>query len=448
MASAMCVAAARAGCLVVRAGHDPDQVRERRIAQRTAALELAGQEAVGVVAGGGLDRGRGGRAGLDEHAAAARAAAGAARELRDQRERPLLGAEVREAQGRVGVEHDAERHVREVVALGHHLGAEQEASRRGVEAREQLRHGVLGRRRVGVEAEDRDIERLLELGFHALGARAVAGDGQRAAVVAAGRDRLAVAAVVAGERALGAVQHERDLAARALPGLPARLAREEVRPPAAVQQHDRLARGRRAPAASRDGAGAGTRACRARARAAGRARRRPAPGAAAAASGGPSPGAAWRSRRAAARSPGTRGTRRRDGRRSAGRPRACRTRRAPRRRRSARASRRARTRPSAARPRSAPRRRAAGATRRSARRRRARSAAARRCRRSGPRTAPPSAASARSRARGRSRLRRVRAPWPPRGDRPRSCPSRSRRAAAAPRRAPLRSPRARRFAPP
>ena len=54
------------------------------------------------------------------------AAPGAARELRDQRERALLGAEVGEAQRRVGVEHDAERDVGEVVALGDHLRAEQQ----------------------------------------------------------------------------------------------------------------------------------------------------------------------------------------------------------------------------------------------------------------------------------------------------------------------------------
>ena len=57
----------------------------------------------------------------------ARPAAGAAGELRDQRERPLLGAEVGEAQGRVGVDHHAERDVGEVVALGDHLRADEQA---------------------------------------------------------------------------------------------------------------------------------------------------------------------------------------------------------------------------------------------------------------------------------------------------------------------------------
>ncbi len=49
-----------------------------------------------------------------------------------------------------------------------------------------------------------------------------------------------MAAVMAGEEAAVAVQHERDVALRAAPHPPARAARQEVRPAAAVEQHDRL----------------------------------------------------------------------------------------------------------------------------------------------------------------------------------------------------------------
>ena len=59
---------------------------------------------------------------------------------------------------------------------------------------------------------------------------------------AALRHALAVAAVMAGERALRAVQDERDVAVRAHPRVPARAAVDEVRPAAAVEQHDRLRR--------------------------------------------------------------------------------------------------------------------------------------------------------------------------------------------------------------
>ncbi len=108
---------------------DPDQVRERRIAELAAALELAGEEA---------RRRRGAAAWRDRVGARAPAsarapgpprvaAAAAAGELGDEREGPLLGAQVGKAQGRVGVEDDAEHDVGEVVALGDHLGADQDA---------------------------------------------------------------------------------------------------------------------------------------------------------------------------------------------------------------------------------------------------------------------------------------------------------------------------------
>ena len=76
---------------------------------------------------------------------------------------------------------------------------------------------------------------------------------------------LAVAAVVAGDRPLGAMEDQRDVAVRALPRPPARPARQEVRPPPAVEQHDRLvARPGAPPRAPGGRAGAarpGRRAC-------------------------------------------------------------------------------------------------------------------------------------------------------------------------------------------
>ncbi len=62
-----------------------------------------------------------------------------------------------------------------------------------------------------------------------------------AALRAARRRRLAVAAVVAGDVPAAAVQHERDVAVGAAPHPSAGAAGEEVRPAAAVEQHDRLA---------------------------------------------------------------------------------------------------------------------------------------------------------------------------------------------------------------
>ena len=71
-----------------------------------------------------------------------------------------------------------------------------------------------------------------------------------------------MAAVVAGEQAIAPVQHERHVARRALPRPPARPARQEVRPAAAVEQHDRLAARRRARRGCAGAAPAAPRACR------------------------------------------------------------------------------------------------------------------------------------------------------------------------------------------
>ena len=113
--------------LLLPAEADPDQIAERRIAQRPPALELPGQEGGRVVTGGGGDaRCRRGQR-LHDHRAAGLAAPAAPGQLRDHREGPLLGAEVREAQRGVGVENDAERHLgggtEEAMAVNHVLVA-------------------------------------------------------------------------------------------------------------------------------------------------------------------------------------------------------------------------------------------------------------------------------------------------------------------------------------
>ena len=100
---------------------------ERRIAELAPPLELAGEEAGDVVPRRELDRARVGLERLHEHAAR-RVAAAAAGELRQQLERPLLRAEVRQAEARVRVDDRGERDAGEVVALRHHLRADQRGS--------------------------------------------------------------------------------------------------------------------------------------------------------------------------------------------------------------------------------------------------------------------------------------------------------------------------------
>ncbi len=260
---------ARGARLVGRAD-DPDQVRERRVASARAALELAGEEAVAVVAGGVHDRAR----------LAGRSSARARAPRAPRPTRPAswaISANVRSSARKSGKRSVASASsttpsvdVGEVVALGDHLRADQHAAVGRLEAAQQRadaavvarrpgpsrRRPCAGRRAsdVGVEAEDREARRRRATRASSCCRRSVpapwrATDG-RGAVAAALRHRLAVAAVVAGEEAAGAVQHERDVAVRAAPHAPARAAGEEVRPAAAVEQHDRLAARARAPRAS------------------------------------------------------------------------------------------------------------------------------------------------------------------------------------------------------
>ena len=93
--------------------------------------------------------------GLHDHLSPGLAPTAAPGELGDHREGALAGAEVGEAQGRVGVEDRAQRHLGEVVALGDHLGADQHRALRLAEAGEDAGVGAAARGRVGVEAEDR-----------------------------------------------------------------------------------------------------------------------------------------------------------------------------------------------------------------------------------------------------------------------------------------------------
>ena len=79
-----------------------------------------------------------------------------------------------------------------------------------------------------------------ELVLEPLGPRPVARKRDRAAVRAGARHGLGMAAVVARDPAGHSMQHQRDVAVRAPPHPTARAARQEVRPPAPVEEDDRL----------------------------------------------------------------------------------------------------------------------------------------------------------------------------------------------------------------
>ena len=186
------------------------------------------------------DRPRIGLEGLHEHAAR-RIAAAAPGELRDQLERSLLRPKVGQPEARVRVHDGGQLDAGEVVALRHHLRAEQHRARRrrgsAQATGELLRPGD----RVGVEPDQLELGQLaLELPFEPLRPRPEARELRRPARLAGRRRLPLVAAVVAAKRRV-AVQDERDVAVRAADRRPAGAAVERRRDAAAVQQQDRLA---------------------------------------------------------------------------------------------------------------------------------------------------------------------------------------------------------------
>ena len=180
---------------------------------------------------------------LHDRFAARLAAAGAAGHLRQQLEGSLRGAEIGEAEADVGGHHADQRHPREVVPLGDHLGADQDVDRALAEAREQRRERPLLADRVAIQPRDaRAGACLLHLRLDPLGAEAGLLEIRTGAQRARRRHARGVVAVVAA-RAPGvalAVHDQRDAAVRAVDRAGALAAEHRGRETAAVEQDQRL----------------------------------------------------------------------------------------------------------------------------------------------------------------------------------------------------------------
>ena len=218
-----------------------DEVAARRVAELGAAGELGRGEALEVAALGELHGLGGGLEGLHDHRALEPSAARAARDLGEELEGALGGAEIRQLEREVGVEDPDQRHAREVQALGDHLGAEQDIQLARPEVGEDLAEAVLARHGVRVDAgHARAGEELRHDLLGALGAVALPADVGRAAGRAGGRRGGAVVAEVAAHGAVGAVQRERHAAMRAGGGDAAGGADAGARVAAAVEEEDGL----------------------------------------------------------------------------------------------------------------------------------------------------------------------------------------------------------------
>ena len=148
---------------------DADEADERRVVQQLPLGHLVAREAGHVVGEREADCGVVRVARLEEDFSGQVVAARPPGDLREELERALGRAEVRQQHPRVRV-HDAdERHAREVEAFGDHLRAQQDVRLAPPEAVEQLAVRAAARRGVEVHPEDaRRGEDLGDLLFDAL----------------------------------------------------------------------------------------------------------------------------------------------------------------------------------------------------------------------------------------------------------------------------------------
>ena len=98
-----------------------------------------------------------GQVGLDDHLTGTIAATGTARRLFQQVVGALPCAEVRQLEGKVGIDHAHKRDLGKVKALGDHLRAQQHRTIGGIELLEQFFVRILAARGIGIHANDGDI---------------------------------------------------------------------------------------------------------------------------------------------------------------------------------------------------------------------------------------------------------------------------------------------------
>ncbi|MNP38268.1 hypothetical protein D3C76_1317690 [compost metagenome] len=182
--------------------------------------------------------------GLDDHPARLFGAAGTTGDLDDELGHAFAGAEVGGEQAAIGVEDGHQGHPGEMVPLGEHLGADQDAGFAALDGGEQLVHGVLARGAVAVDAQNlrfRKQDRQAFLG--AFGAGAHRAQVYPPAIGTAGRLALGMAAMMAAQLVEALVQGHACIAARALADPAAVMAQQGRRETAAVEEHQHLLAG-------------------------------------------------------------------------------------------------------------------------------------------------------------------------------------------------------------
>jgi hypothetical protein len=154
------------------------------------------------------------------------------------------GAEVGAEQAFVDTDHRDQGQVRQVVALGQHLRADQDPGALAQFGQQRFQ-GVATARAAAVHAQHRHVrEPLCERFLQPFGADALGLQRQPAAVRAGRRNRLARAAVVALQPPAAAVHRHRGVAAPALRAPAAVVAQQHRGVAAAILEHQDLATGR------------------------------------------------------------------------------------------------------------------------------------------------------------------------------------------------------------
>ena len=210
-------------------------MRERRKARRAPLVEeLRRQRAVAAIEQYGKQR-MFGIVRLQDHVARALRATGTTRDLHDELAEPFGRAEVDAVQAFVDADHDDERQVRQIVAFGQHLRADQDARAGRRQVFEQRVARVPAARRVAVDTHDGRVGKVRAQRFlEPLGALSDRMDRESAAHRTRARDRLTESAVMAAQAPRRLMQRQRALAIRTLRAPAAVVAHQHRRVAAAV----------------------------------------------------------------------------------------------------------------------------------------------------------------------------------------------------------------------
>ncbi len=158
---------------VFRGHYGVDQLSKGRVAECGPVAYFVGVEVLVVVLHDGCDGVVVGYEGLHDHAARSDVASGPARDLREKLKGAFGGAEVGHVEADVGRHHTDEQHARKVVALGHHLGADEDIELAFAEVTQHVGHEPATTRTVAVEPRDARVgESTLHFFFEPFGANA------------------------------------------------------------------------------------------------------------------------------------------------------------------------------------------------------------------------------------------------------------------------------------